>query len=95
MKNKPETISQEDWDSVESPPLSSGLLAKMKPVKEIHPNIPKHVRVPNTGTEKVPVSIQLSPEVVDYFKSQGKEWQSNINTILHEYIITHRVDISR
>ncbi len=44
MKNKPSEITQEDWDSVDSPELSEELLQKMRPVKESHPKIPARVR---------------------------------------------------
>ena len=32
--------------------------------------------------KKVPVSIRLSPQVLDYFKSQGPGWQSRIDEVL-------------
>jgi uncharacterized protein (DUF4415 family) len=32
--------------------------------------------------KKVPVSIRLSPEVVDYFKSEGPGWQGRIDAAL-------------
>ncbi len=89
MKRKPKPIAQEDWDAVESPPLSNDMLSRMKPVKEIHPDIPPRVRGTQKAPLKVPVSIRLSPEVVNFFKAQGKGWQTKINHILHEYIKTH------
>ena len=89
-KNKPDHISQKDWDAVDSPPLSDEMLARMKPVRESHPNIPSRVRGAQKAPVKVPVSIRLSPEVVAYFKSQGSGWQTTINEILHEYIKEHQ-----
>ena len=38
---------------------------------------------------KIPVSIRLTPEVVTFFKSQGKGWQTKINTVLSDYAHTH------
>lgn len=38
---------------------------------------------------KVPVSIRLSPEVIAYFKAQGKGWQSRLNEILQQYVASH------
>ncbi len=92
MNNKPDHITIEEWDSVESLPLSEELLSRMKPVKESHPNIPKRVRGPQKAPLKVPVSIRLSPEIVEFFKSQGKGWQTKINNILHDYMKTHEPD---
>lgn len=89
-KRKPEHISQKDWDAVDSPPLSDEMLARMKPVRKSHPNIPARVRGAQKAPVKVPVSIRLSPEVVAYFKSQGSGWQTTINEILYEYIKEHQ-----
>ena len=96
MKQNPKNITKEDWDGVESPPLSDELLSRMKPVKESHPTIPKRVRGPQTKPVKVPVSIRLSPEVVAFFKSQGKGWHTKINKILQDYMKSHnRTDLTR
>lgn len=89
MKHKPENITKENWDAVDSPAISAEMLARMKPVKEKHPDIPARVRGPQKLPLKVPVSMRLSGDVVKYFKSQGKGWQTKINDILHEYMRTH------
>ena len=39
-------------------------------------------RGPQKTPTKIPISIRLAPDVVTYFKSQGKGWQTKINTIL-------------
>jgi len=39
---------------------------------------------------KIPVSIRLSPEVISYFKTQGKGWQSRLNEILQEYVASQQ-----
>jgi hypothetical protein len=36
---KPDHISQEDWDSVDIPPLTDEQLARLRPAREIFPNI--------------------------------------------------------
>lgn len=89
MKNKPKHIKQEDWDSVESPELSNKILSGMRPVKESHPHIPARVRGPQKAPLKVPVSIRLSSDVITFFKSQGRGWQTKINSILQEYVNRH------
>ena len=69
--NQSEKVSNEDLAAVDSPPLSDEMLAKMKPVKEAHPEIPPRVRGLQKSPVKIPVSIWLNPEVVEYFKSRG------------------------
>lgn len=39
---------------------------------------------------KQPIAIRLSPEVVEYFKSTGKGWQTRIDDVLLNYVKTHR-----
>ena len=89
MKKNNKNISDEIWQDIESPPLCDDMFARMKPVKEQHPNIPKRVRGPQKEPVKVPVSIRLSSDVVQYFKSQGKGWQTRIDSVLHNYIKSH------
>ena len=89
MKKKPDHIEQEDWDAVESPPLSNEMLSRMQPVRKAHPHIPSHVRGPQKKPTKKQLTIRLNPEVVDYFKLQGKGWQSKINEVLADYVHSH------
>ena len=95
MKDNSPQISKADWDAVESPPLSDEMLSKMKPVKKNHPNIPKRVRGQQKEPLKIPVSIRLNPDVVEYFKSQGKGWHTKINNILYDYMKTHNTNLPR
>lgn len=39
---------------------------------------------------KQPVSIRLSPDVAEYFKSTGKGWQTRVNEVLQSYVKAHR-----
>lgn len=45
------------------------------------------------GQQKTPtkeaVSIRLSPEVLEYFRSTGKGWQTRLDDILREYVKSH------
>ncbi len=61
-------------------PLSDNELLAMHPVK---------ARGPQKSPTKIPVSIRLTPDVVSFFKSQGKGWQTKINTVLSDYAHTH------
>jgi uncharacterized protein (DUF4415 family) len=38
---------------------------------------------------KVPVSIRLDQDVVDFFRHSGRGWQTKVNEILREYKATH------
>ncbi|MCP4698629.1 MAG: BrnA antitoxin family protein [Gammaproteobacteria bacterium] len=38
---------------------------------------------------KIQITLQLSPEVVAYFKSAGEGWQTRIDKALHEYVDSH------
>jgi uncharacterized protein (DUF4415 family) len=89
MKTKPNNVSQKDWDEMDSPPLSDEILARMRPVQETHPDIPRRVRGVQKRPTKVPVSIRLSPEVIDYFKSRGKGWQTRVDEVLQEFVDSH------
>ena len=86
MKRKPKNINQEDWNDLESPPLTDDMLARMRPVKESHPEIPRRVRGVQKAPTKIPVSVRLSPEVIEFFKAKGKGWQTSLNKVLQEYI---------
>jgi uncharacterized protein (DUF4415 family) len=91
MKQKPNDIKQKYWDAVDSPSLSDDLLKKMRPVRELHPDRPSRVRGRQKLPLKQPVSIRLSPDIIEFFKSGGKGWQSKINAILSEYVKKHNV----
>ena len=43
-------------------------------------------RGPQKAPVKQPVSIRLSPEVVEYFKAEGSGWQTRIDAVLREYV---------
>ncbi|HEU0078036.1 MAG TPA: BrnA antitoxin family protein [Longimicrobiaceae bacterium] len=39
---------------------------------------------------KVPISIRLDAEVLDYFREQGRGYQSRINAVLRAYVRSRR-----
>ena len=39
---------------------------------------------------KVPISLRLDPEVIDFFKAQGRGYQSRINAVLRAYVRTQQ-----
>ncbi|MGY6274782.1 BrnA antitoxin family protein [Methylomonas sp. MgM2] len=44
---------------------------------------------PVAESRKVPISIRLSPEVVDAFKATGRGWQSRLDDALKEWLKDH------
>jgi len=89
MKRKLQNINAADWEAVESPSLSDELLSRMRPVRKIHPDRPNRVAGPHHTADKVLVSIGFAPEVLDYFKATGTDWQSHMETALREWITSH------
>jgi uncharacterized protein (DUF4415 family) len=81
-----ENIVSEELQAVASPPLSDDLLARMRPVNEAHPEIPARVRGPQKNVLKDRITIRLDHEVVEFFKSHGRGWQTRINDALLEYV---------
>lgn len=45
-----------------------------------HPVYPK---------QKKPISIRLDQDIIEYFKSEGKGYQSKINAVLRTYVEAH------
>ncbi len=69
--------------------VTDKMFAKMRPVSEVHPDIPPRVRGPQKKSTKQSTTIRLDAEVLDFFKAQGKGWQTKINDILHNYVDSH------
>ncbi len=88
-KQKPEHVSQADWDAVDSPPLDSSFLAKMRPAAAEHPSFPPKVRGPQAQVKKTPISIRLDEAVVSSFRATGRGWQSRVNQVLRDWLKEH------
>lgn len=43
-------------------------------------------RGPQKAPLKQPISIRLSPEVIEHFKAGGPGWQTRIDAVLREYL---------
>jgi len=44
---------------------------------------------PKAEITKTAISIRLSPDVVEYFKSTGKGWQTRLDNVLKDYVKSH------
>lgn len=76
-----------------APDLGAEDFARLRPASEVVPEIVeayRRSRGPQKARTKVPVSIRLNPDVVDYFRTQGQGWQSRINEILEEYVTSRQ-----
>ena len=60
-------------------PLTDAQLAGMVPLRTLRGR-------PKSANPKVLLSVRYSPEVVDYFKSLGDGWQSQMDRVLREHV---------
>jgi uncharacterized protein (DUF4415 family) len=74
------TITKAALRDPDNLPLTDNELLNMRPAK---------VRGLQKSPTKIPVSIRLTPDVVNFFKSQGKGWQTKINAVLSDYAHNH------
>lgn len=66
----------------DAPPLTPKQLKSMVPLRAIRGR-------PKSEKKKTLISIRYSPEVVAYFKSMGKGWQSLMDSVLRRYVARH------
>ncbi|MBV9572337.1 MAG: BrnA antitoxin family protein [Alphaproteobacteria bacterium] len=89
LKTKPKHISQEDWDAVDSPPLTTVQLRQMRPLREVMPDLAEAYRRsrgrPKIANPKTQVSLRLDTEIIETFKATGPGWQTRINDVLSNW----------
>ena len=69
-------------------PLTKAQLAKMVSLRTVTGLRGR----PKLETKKVLLSVRYSPQVVEYFKSTGDGWQSQMDRVLAEYVARHGPD---
>lgn len=73
----------------DNPELTKADFAKARPFSEVFPDLSASIRK-GRGLNKAPtkklVSLRLSPEVVEHFKSTGPGWQSRIDETLRKAV---------
>ena len=52
-------------------------------------------RGPQKEPRKDRITIRLTPEVVAFFKNQGKGWQTRINEVLQNYVDSHSIPVQQ
>ena len=45
---------------------------------------------PGIGLPKKQITVRLDQDVIDWFKSQGKGYQTRMNAVLRQYMVHHR-----
>lgn len=69
--------------------LTKADFAKARPFAEVFPDLSASIRKgrgPNKSPTKKLVSLRLSPEVIEHFKSTGSGWQSRIDETLRKAV---------
>ena len=66
---------------IENPEWTEEDFRNARPTAEVLPHL-----LVQEEKNKEPVSLRLSPDVLAYFKSYGKNWQIRLNEALQEYI---------
>lgn len=93
-KSSRKGFTKADLETVsDNPEWTAADIAKAKPFSEAFPELAKTLkgRGPQKEPTKVPVSIRLSPAVVDHFKATGPGWQSRIDAVLLTAVETKAV----
>lgn len=70
-----DSMSDEEIDTSDLPPLDEDFFAHAE------------LRLPRA---KPSITIRLDPDVLDWFKEQGRGYQTRINAILRSYMEAHR-----
>ncbi|MGO9483409.1 MAG: BrnA antitoxin family protein [Rhodomicrobium sp.] len=90
-KKEPDHIAQEDWDAVDSPPLTKTMLRNMKPTRERMPPelFEKLVRAFDErqaaeAKEREEVTLSLDRGVVEHFKAGGGDWRGRMSAALRQ-----------
>ena len=66
-------------------PLTKAQLAQMVPLRSVTGLRGR----PKLASKKVLLSVRYSPQVVEYFKSTGDGWQSQMDRVLVDYVALH------
>lgn len=70
--------------------LTKADIARMRPAAEVVPQVVEAWRRargrPPKETTKQQVTLRLSPEVLVYFRAQGRGWQTRIDEVLNRYV---------
>jgi uncharacterized protein (DUF4415 family) len=88
-RKKPGYSKKDLREVSDNPELTKADFAKARPFFEVFPDLSASIRKgrgPNKSPTKKLVSLRLSREVIDHFKSAGKGWQSRIDETLRKAV---------
>jgi uncharacterized protein (DUF4415 family) len=95
LKKKPADISQENWDSVDSPEWTAEDFKRARPAKEVLPPallkaVVEHRKRGQRGAQKtptkVPVKLRVDPDVLQAYKDTGDGYQTRMAEVLRKGI---------
>jgi len=70
--------------------LTKADIARMRPATEVVPEIVEAWRRsrgrPPKAVTKQQVTLRLSPEVLAFFRKQGRGWQTRVDEVLSRYV---------
>jgi uncharacterized protein (DUF4415 family) len=86
--------TKEDWDAVESPPMTDEELANMRPASEVMPEeffkameeLRRSRGRPVLEHPKQQVTLRLDADVIAKFRESGKGWQGRMNEALRKAV---------
>src|SRR6202012_5015049 len=81
-------FTKEDWDAVDSPELTHEELRSMRPARDaLEPELYAALfkkRGPQKAPKKILISIRVSPDVIESYKSTGRACQTRIDEVLRK-----------
>jgi uncharacterized protein (DUF4415 family) len=87
MKKRPKPLIGPDGEVRE---LTKADMARMRPAIEVVPQVVEAWRRargrPPKESTKQQVTLRLSPEVLKYFRKQGRGWQTRIDEVLSRHV---------
>jgi len=69
----------------DNPEWTEADFAKAKPFDEVFPDL-RRGRGPNKAPTKAQVTLRLNQSVLEYFKKEGRGWQTRINDELEKVV---------
>ena len=75
-------MKDKDIDTSDMPALTLEQLARFVPAKLFNRSLYRPV--------KIPVKINYDADILEWFRSFGKGYQTRINSVLREYMLSHR-----
>ena len=75
------TTKDKDIDTSDMPALTREQLARFVPAKMLNRSLYRPV--------KIPVKVNYDADVLEWFRSFGKGYQTRINNALREYMLSH------